>query len=168
MSAHGVSFRELEKELCKLSSVQSTSFTRVRQGTFIGLVTTTNCPCVSTMLPYHPLLRASPDGEGGLRWTMLLRGTHELKSLLARLEEQGIHCGINKVVKCSDLWSLTERQEEMLRTSLELGFFDVPKKIRVKELAELFRVSPKAVTEVLRRGQKRAISQALGLRSGAT
>ncbi|MEM0022686.1 MAG: helix-turn-helix domain-containing protein, partial [Archaeoglobaceae archaeon] len=58
-----------------------------------------------------------------------------------------------------DKESMTFREEEILRTALEKGFFDYPKRIKLEELAKIFNISPSTLSEILRRAQKKVLER---------
>lgn len=53
---------------------------------------------------------------------------------------------------------LTPRQDETIRPAIERGCFDFPKKVGIRELSRTLRASQSTVSEVLRRAEKRIIS----------
>lgn len=55
----------------------------------------------------------------------------------------------------------TEEQREMLRTALERGYFDVPRRINLIELGDEFGISDTAVSQRLRRGLSTILSEVL-------
>lgn len=129
----------------------------------MGIVTTTSCPCANTALAHSNLVKATVIGKDRMRWTLLLEHGDSLKELTGELREQGIDFKIEEVVKLRDMWRLTDRQEQVLRAALDLGFYDVPRRIGSKDLARLFDVSLRAISEVLRRAHKRIVSHILEL-----
>ena len=52
---------------------------------------------------------------------------------------------------------LTERQEKVLWVALKMGFFDFPRKIEMRELAEILGIAPSTLSEILRRGIRRVL-----------
>ena len=57
---------------------------------------------------------------------------------------------------------LTERQERILALALHVGYFDIPKKTSIKQLARMLHVAPSTVDVGLRRGERRLLVDALG------
>ena len=60
---------------------------------------------------------------------------------------------------------LTERQRETLRTATEMGYFEVPRRVELEDLADELGVSRQAVSERLRRANKRLVEDTV-LREG--
>ncbi|MFD1684858.1 helix-turn-helix domain-containing protein [Halobellus litoreus] len=54
---------------------------------------------------------------------------------------------------------LTDRQHEALRTAYELGYFDIPRKASLEDVAAELGISPSSVSERLRRAQTQLIEE---------
>ncbi len=57
---------------------------------------------------------------------------------------------------------LTRRQEEVLLTAVRMGYFDFPRRIRTRELAEMLGMSEASLTEVLRRAMRKLVMEYYG------
>ncbi len=57
--------------------------------------------------------------------------------------------------------ALTNKQQRVLRTAYEMGYFESPKKVRLEELAKLFGEDRSNVMAVLRRAQKNLLRAVL-------
>lgn len=140
-----------------LPSIDEARFTSLNSDTILGIVTTRNCPCSSVLLPHYNTLQARHVGGGKLSWTLVIEEGERLKELLDNLRSRGLEYRVERVSRLSGSWSLTPRQEEIARAALELGFYETPKRIGLAELARLFGVSPRAVSETLRRAEGKAL-----------
>ncbi|MFC6723099.1 helix-turn-helix domain-containing protein [Halobium palmae] len=100
-------------------------------------------------------------------WTLQLwLASHpELNSLSERWEEQNLEATIRSIQSNIDHFettdSLTDLQYETLVTAYELGYFDVPRKVTMTDLAERFGVSQQTVSERLRRAHRQLIMERL-------
>lgn len=148
----------IRRSVAELPSVEDAEFVAVRPGVYLGMVTTTSCPCGATALPHTNVLQAVALGDGRLRWTLLAYRREDLDDLVRSLRERGVRFVVESVKRFRGSWSLTGRQEQFLRAALDLGFYDVPRRIELKDLARLFGVSPTAASEVLRRAHGRLVS----------
>ncbi|HPT73414.1 MAG TPA: helix-turn-helix domain-containing protein, partial [Methanomassiliicoccaceae archaeon] len=54
---------------------------------------------------------------------------------------------------------LTMRQEQITRMAFERGYFDHPRRIGLKELADQFGISISTLSEILRKGQRRIMQR---------
>ncbi|WP_435362073.1 helix-turn-helix domain-containing protein [Haloarchaeobius sp. DFWS5] len=82
-------------------------------------------------------------------------------------EEHGVNFTVNRMFQISDsfqrgLYGLTEQQHETLVTASETGYYEVPRGVEQIELAEQLGVSNQALSERLRRGHGRLVTNALG------
>jgi len=152
---------EIRDSVREVPSVEDANFMRLRPGVLLGMVTTRSCPCSATALPNSNVLQAVVQDDGRLKWTLLLSRQQDLTALAQSLERRRIGFRIEEVAGLKAPWSLTNRQEQMLRAALELGFYNVPRKIGLRDLSRLFKVSPRAVSEVLRRAHGRLVSHVL-------
>lgn len=129
-------------------------------------------------LPEWTLLRVDWDGydspvfelvEGADGTVLDLRGTHRgwttqvrfpdqttLTTFYEGCREQGVEIelrGFDGIDALADEgFGLTATQAETLTTAFETGYFDVPRRITLAELADRLDVSEQAVSERLRRG----------------
>ncbi len=151
----------LSRFIQRVNGVKEASFTEIKPGIFVGLVKTTACPCSKTPLPYLNLLNVSSSDDGYLYWTILVNDNKELNDILNSLEKQGVRCTLCSVEKVREAWSISARQAMLLEEALKAGFYDNPRRVTLKELADNFNISPRAVSEILRRAHKKIIHQTL-------
>lgn len=92
----------------------------------------------------------------------LFAGTNgSLVKFIDALEERGYTVEILKKRTLNINDELTCRQREVLRTAFQLGYFDVPKRISLKELSDIVGVSPSSVDEIIKRAEKKILSHYL-------
>jgi len=92
----------------------------------------------------------------------LFTGTNgSLVRFIDALEERGYEVEILKKRTLNINDELTCRQREVLRTAFQLGYFDVPKRISLKELSDIVGVSPSSVDEIIKRAEKKILSHYL-------
>ena len=80
-----------------------------------------------------------------------------LPILLQKLTQQNISYRITDVSHLSSNKMMTPRQEHVLKSALELGFYDFPKRINFEELSIALKVSGSTLSEILRRAEKKII-----------
>jgi len=102
------------------------------------------------------LLEASGDAE---RWLFRLRfpDAHALSAFHTRCREDGIDVTVERMFNpieptMTDANPMTDSQRNLIQRAHEEGYFEVPRKITLAELAEQLDVSDQAVNERLRRG----------------
>jgi predicted DNA binding protein len=97
-----------------------------------------------------------------LHWTVLASKNIQIKSLIKRMEGNGMYAKILSIKDISSKEELTKRQEEILKIALEKGYFDYPKRISIRELAKMFGISISTLSEILRSGQKKVMASYFG------
>ncbi|ASI99033.1 helix-turn-helix domain-containing protein [Thermococcus celer] len=62
----------------------------------------------------------------------------------------------------SPILKLTKRQAEVLLLAYKSGYFDNPRKVTLRELAEMLNLSPSTVKEHLRKAQRKVLEEVIG------
>ena len=120
--------------------------------------------CVSTTGPETALLQA--EGRGG-EWTLKLRfpSRTALADFQAFYEERGIDLHVARLYGLTEpklgQYDITPKQREALLRALEMGYFEIPRKATLEEVAESMDISRMAASERLRRGQTNLVSNSL-------
>ena len=78
-----------------------------------------------------------------------------LREYVEYCKEQGLIFDLRQLYDArgpeSDSFGLTDRQRETVRTAAEMGYYEVPRRVELEDLAEVLGVSRQAVSERLRR-----------------
>lgn len=110
------------------------------------------------------LLQAEGQGE---EWTLKLRFPSRtlLSEFRAYYDERGVDLHVVRLYDLTDpklgQYNLTSKQREALVSALEMGHFEIPRQATLEEIAESLDISPKALSERLRRGQTNLVSNTL-------
>jgi hypothetical protein len=96
-------------------------------------------------------------GDGSMEYNFIVTGEDAYKRILDELKRAGIKFDVVRVYRFKNRRVLTNKQEKLLYIALKMGLFDHPRKITVRQLAELLGVKPSTLTESLRRGLKRVL-----------
>lgn len=96
-------------------------------------------------------------GDGSLILTVLSSERKNIRDFISKLEEDGSEVTILSIRDPEKEDILTERQEVVLRTAYELGYFEYPKKISIKELSEHLNLSISTLSETLRKSEKKVL-----------
>ena len=79
---------------------------------------------------------------------------------MQRLAEQGVFFKVVELSAVKENGSgITGKQELVLKVAYELGYFDYPKRINIRELAELFKLTPATLSEEIRKGLKKILGR---------
>ena len=102
----------------------------------------------------------SASGEYGapIEWKVL--GTkRSLRKLMTLLKSRKIGYEVTDISVVRRRKVLTTRQEWLLRSAFERGYFDYPKKVRIRSLASQLGVTAPTLHESLRKTQRRLIEE---------
>ncbi|HPR41939.1 MAG TPA: helix-turn-helix domain-containing protein [Candidatus Methanofastidiosa archaeon] len=89
---------------------------------------------------------------------ILTCGNNSLYDFINTLKERNYTVEIMKKRNFGMNGSLTNRQKCVLKKAYDLGYFDIPKRISLKELSGEIGVSPSSTDEIIKRAQKKIIS----------
>lgn len=109
------------------------------------------------------------DSEGTAeRWKFEVRAEERERFIEFQqvFQEQGIAISLERLYDLADVVeggqrTLTPKQRETLLTAYQEGYFEKPREVTQEELAEEFSVSPRAVSERLRRATRNLIETTL-------
>lgn len=124
----------------------------------MGDVETRRCvACAALARSNSHLMSADVREDGAIIWRLLTRDREELSSLFSSLK--GARCDVElmRVTPLDESRALTERQEEITMLAFEMGYFDTPRRVKLKDLSERIGVSQATLSEVLRKGQKKIV-----------
>lgn len=148
----------LEKLIGELDGVDFVKASQVDQDKVIIIVGTSGCGgCRSILNSGCFLISATTDDQGWVEWKLILNEKLQLQKLVDNLNDHNIDSSLIMIQPIDDKDSLTQRQERIIKTALERGYYDFPKRIGIRELARIFEISTASVSETLRRGQKKII-----------
>lgn len=102
--------------------------------------------------------------DGDWRIHLLLSERGMLSSAAECCKEYDIDFDVDYIVRAderSEQSGLTDKQYRALQRATELGYFDVPRRVTIEELADEFDVTHQALSERLRRGHKTLIESTL-------
>jgi len=158
---------KIESFIKNISSIRDVKLLKTRDGFLYGVATvrcSRACGIEEAGSCFLRYVTNAPNGE--VVWNLIGTGS-EFRKFLQRLTDRGImYKTLNlSVVRLNG--GLTSRQELLVKAALELGYFDYPKKIRVRELAQLFGVTPATVTETLRKATKKIVNEYFSLVGGS-
>ncbi|MDG7026329.1 MAG: helix-turn-helix domain-containing protein [Nitrososphaerota archaeon] len=104
------------------------------------------------------LVYASNGSSKEITWRVL--GTnHSVKELLSRLKRLKVDFKVSDISEVKRKRALTTRQEWLIRSAYEGGYFDYPKRIRIGPLARMLEVAPPTLYESLRKTQKKLLEE---------
>lgn len=148
-----------DKDLVELEVMKSKS------GHMYGTATLRRCTvCREVAKSTCFLASVSINSKEKARWTIF--GSNESFGKLTRaLDEKKIPFEVKLKRNLENRDLLTARQEQILSIAFERGYFDFPKKLGLKELANQTGIETSTLAEILRRGQRKVLGEYLARRS---
>ena len=154
----GMNVEELKELIEGFEGVKSVEFQKVDRDKTIAVVHTKGCiGCRAIRDSNCFLVAATTDAEARVRWTLIFTEKSDLQKLIWTLNEHGAEVKLIKLSTVDETKGLTAKQELIIKTALERGYYDFPKRIGIRELSEMFDVSTASLSETLRRGQRKII-----------
>jgi predicted DNA binding protein len=128
------------------------------EGKIVASVIANNWVACSTILKSNCFLkRAWTSKKGGIEWEILAIDETSLERLVNALKATGCKVELVKKEMIKDQRILTKRQESIVKTALEKGYYDFPRKTTGRELSKSLNISPSTLSEILQRAERKLI-----------
>lgn len=138
--------------------VISSDIIKVKDGKAFGVVTTSRCPAAKALRDLTCTLTShAVEKDGSVKLELLVDGRGTLKQVIDRLRSSGAQVSVLKLTSNVMDEKLTGRQEQIVRKALEMGYYEYPRRIRQKELANACGVASSTLAELLRRAERNII-----------
>lgn len=124
-----------------------------------AIVSAHECPICSSMRNWDLFLTGAHSDEFGnviMKW--LVPDEKNISEFLDRLTSDGVSFSLIGKKRLTKRGDITARQEFVVQTAFDLGFFEYPKKINLEGLSQRLNVSYVTLAEILRRAEKNIIS----------
>lgn len=143
--------------------VLKASFSHVSERVVFGEVVIDRCAACTALKRSDCFMVSSKSKTAGwLEWTVAAESNGMIYDLIDLLERQGCEVQLTRISASSGASGLTQRQEEILQFAYSNGYYEYPRRIRLRELSLIFDVSPSTMSEILRAGQRRVFSEYFG------
>ncbi len=155
----GGEVKGLSSELIEQKRTKIDNVTIMDDSHATAIVNAHECAVCRAILNWDLFLTEAYSNETGdiiMKWLVPDEAT--VKGFLDRLEEDGVQFELLKKRALTKRGDITARQEYVVKTALELGFFDYPKKVNLEGLSRRLNVSYVTLAEILRRAEKNIIS----------
>jgi predicted DNA binding protein len=124
----------------------------------IGSVTVRPWMTCSTIIRSDCYLEEATISPNGTEWIILTPNEETLSDLIKNLERIGCEVRLVSKHETESTTLLTSRQETVLKRAYELGYYDYPSRVNAKELANILRISPSTLSEILRRSEHKLVN----------
>jgi len=99
------------------------------------------------------------QNNGTAKWRVLIPNRAALKKIVREIRAAGVNIILESVKPLMSYKTLTKKQGEVLKIAYRKGFFDVPRRVRLGQLAEELGVSRSTLMESLRRAEARIMQE---------
>ena len=150
--------------LSSSSDVESTELTELSKGHLMGVIMTYGCRVCPSLIDTN-LASFVSSAETQSDCTMsykLFLNSDGVPVLLNRLSSEGVSYKVLEISDMSEDLRLTSRQFAVLKSAMELGLYDYPRRITQDELAVKLGIQSSTLNEILRRAEKRVLGGFLG------
>jgi len=148
---------EYVKEVLRASKyVDEAFFAKGTASTVIGFIKTKRCTVCGVFANRCFVRRGTYDIENGRVVWRLIAHDHEIPHVVDGLQSQGVGVELLESVEANAL-EPNKTTNQLLITALEEGYFDVPRRITTRELANMLGKTPATLSITLRRGIRKIL-----------
>ena len=154
---------EVRQQLESNPFVMSTELTDLSQQHIMGVVVAKRCMACPSILGTNQAVFVSSarTGDDCTVGYKVFLGNEGVPLLLSRLSKEGIGYSVKDIGPVSPDYKLTTRQLGILKSAMEMGFYDFPRRISLTELAERIGIKPSTLSEILRAAEKNILGSFL-------
>ena len=124
-----------------------------KTGLIYGSVKIRNHSCLFSKTPGIHLKSANNTLDGSMHWN-LLSDNRVFHQLMKELYKDDVETEVIRKDRLDDKTIITMKQTLILKTALERGYFEYPRKIRLEGMAQINGSTPSAMTQILRKSIK--------------
>ena len=146
-------------EFLKKASSPNLHFCELRNGHMLIHFTEKSCPCVKAGLTTLYAVSQTYQSNGTATWRVLIPNRAVLKKMVKEIRAAGVNIFVENVKPLMSNMTLTKKQRELLQIAYRKGFFDVPRRATLRQLAEELGVSRSTLMESLRRAEARIMRE---------
>ena len=162
-SSIGISEDDIAYHIRSVDPESEVSFSRNGSGRFLASVDMHSCHTCRILGDSDCLLdSAMSRPDGCIQWNIIAPTGAALTHLVDEMRGDGTDVVVEKVTILRTARELTTEQERVLQTAFDLGYFDIPRKIKLEELARRLGISKATLDVVLRRAQRKVVASHIG------
>ncbi len=159
---HGA--EHVKETLRSSKEVVNMELTYLSKGHVIGVVMARDCRVCASLIDTRSatfISSAATEDDCSVGYKLFL-SREEVPALLNGLSKNGVAYKVTEISPMSQDLELTERQLSVLKSAMEFGLYDYPRRITQDELAVKLGIKPSTLNEILRRAEKKALGGFLG------
>ncbi|MGQ0796556.1 MAG: helix-turn-helix domain-containing protein [Methanobacteriota archaeon] len=129
-----------------------------RKGRILATIQVRDCHACQALSDSDCFLTdATATADGGLEWHILASKRASVNAFVATLTQRGIEVELVGIRSAGAQGELTDRQQRVLDIAYRLGYYELPKKINLSNLASKLGVSKSTLSEMLRIGEAKIL-----------
>jgi predicted DNA binding protein len=151
------------------SSILSTELTDLSKRQAMGVVVARGCKACNSIMDSNSAMfvsSASTEQDCALTYKVFLNNDG-VPTLLRHLTRDGVGYRVTNISPISPVLPLTSRQLSILKSAMEMGLYDFPRRITQDELAYRIGIKTSTLNEILRRAEKNILGRFLNEQSEA-
>ncbi len=152
---------EVRRRISGMKEVLSLDVTEVASNRLLGVVISNDCKICSAITDVDAscfISTAATEEDCSVGYRLLL-SSEDIPVIMNRLSKTGAEYKIAEISAVSSIRGLTSKQEVILKTAMELGFYDFPRRISQEDLSEKLGIKPSTLSEILRRAEKKVVGR---------
>jgi len=124
------------------------------------LVKVRKCP-VYLMLERNVLnfSKETATSNGDISLRIKAKKRSHIQKVVDKLARKNENIEILSIVKVKRDEELTILQDRVIRMAWSLGYYDIPKKITIKEMSDILGIAPATLHEILKRAERKIITK---------
>ena len=146
-------------EFLKKASSPNLHVCGMRNGHTLIHFTEKACPCVKAGLTSLYTVSQTYQRNGSATWKVLTPNRAVLRKIIKEIRTAGVNISVEGVKPLISSKALTRKQRELLEIAYRKGFFDVPRRVTLAQLAGELGVSRSTLMESLRRAEARVMRE---------
>ena len=140
------------------ASISPTCMT-IAPGRHLLILRNPHCPlCDSFSQSKCVLSSGRSEGNGSVIWNVITPDPDSFRSFIKDVRSKGAQVELLKIRRHQPKTELTNEQDRILKDAYRLGYFEVPRKITLDELAVMNKVSKSTINLIIRRAQRKIIT----------
>jgi hypothetical protein len=151
---------DLDARLDELKKQFDLEIIPYKKGMYLGNIVLDHCiicKAITLTNSYLTYVRGFPDHNVEIH--LIIRQEKDLKTLLATFEQSTWNVELISKTHVTARNLVTTREEDVIKTALEHGYYDFPKKVNLRELADSLGISHSTLNEILHRGEKKILRE---------
>lgn len=143
------------------------SIIRTGNGQYLATILNVNCKLARVASDSGCFITSAiPLNDDIIEWIVIAPNKTLIKNLINRMRDGGYYVSSLYSAELEYSYSLTPRQEEVVRYAFENGYYEVPKRITTEDLCDMFKCSKSTMSVLIRDAEKNIIKYYLDLGKG--